>query len=322
MARFFHRFLILAAIVFLALNVMAYLHARSMLYFSSSNTPRVDAAQLSFTQKVDVLFTGITMSRPEADIKPSSLGHHCTRIRIPNGAASFLGTWYCPNTHEDRLVILFHGYAMDKSSQLNVARFFIAAKYSVLLVDFRGSWESSESYTTIGYDEADDVATTINYARQNPAHQKIILYGQSMGAAAILRAVHSLDIHADALILELVFDDLLNTVKNRFSMMNLPAFPAAHLLVLWGSVQTDFNGFTHNPVTYAKTVDIPTLFLHGDADTRSRLSEALRVYNAVPITDKKISVFKDAAHESLLSKTPRQWIQEVQHFLNKYLNMY
>ena len=55
------------------------------------------------------------------------------------------------------------------------ARMFLHMGASVLLVDFRGSGESSESYTTIGFREADDVAHAVWYARELLPHSAVIL---------------------------------------------------------------------------------------------------------------------------------------------------
>jgi hypothetical protein len=54
--------------------------------------------------------------------------------------------------------------------------------------------------------------------------------------------------------------------------MNVPSFPAAQLLVFWGGVQAGFNGFSHRPAEYAKSVSCPVLFLHGEDDTSAPLS--------------------------------------------------
>jgi hypothetical protein len=84
-----------------------------------------------------------------------------------------------------------------------------------------------------------------------------------MGAAAILRAVHAHAIQPDGVILEAVFDTLLNTVRHRFRAMQVPAFPSAELLVFWGGRQWGFDGFEHNPSGYAASVHCPTLLMHG-----------------------------------------------------------
>ena len=160
------------------------------------------------------------------------------------------------------------------------ARAFLDMGCSVLLVDFRGSGDSSESYTTVGYYEAEDVAAAVDYARKQLPHSKTILYGGSMGAAAVLRAVASCDVQPDAIIAEAIFDKMLNTVRHRFEAMGVPSFPSAQLLVFWGGRQAGFNGFAHNPV------DTPPPSAAHSLSARVRrspahLEEARRVFAAV-----------------------------------------
>ena len=54
---------------------------------------------------------------------------------------------------------LFHGYTSDKSKLLTEAEFFRSQGFSVLLLDFAGNGGSEGVQTTVGYREADDVAT-------------------------------------------------------------------------------------------------------------------------------------------------------------------
>ena len=76
---------------------------------------------------------------------------------------------------------------------------------------------------------ADDVAASLAYAREHLDHPGVILFGQSMGAAAILRAVYMQGIEPEGVILEAVFDTMFHTVCNRFEVMHAPSFPRAKL---------------------------------------------------------------------------------------------
>jgi uncharacterized protein len=183
-----------------------------------------------------------------------------------------------------------------------------------MLVDFRGSGESSGSTTTVGVREADDVASVFRHARQVLPHPSIVLYGQSMGAAAILRAIDKDNIKPDAIIIEAVFDTLLNTACHRFASMGVPSFPSAELLVFWAGVQIGCNGFAHRPVDYAKSVACPALFLHGANDPRARIEDGRRVFAAIP-GPKEFKEFPSVGHESIESRFPAEWKATVQEFL-------
>jgi len=299
---------------FAALNLVAYRQAYSMTHFVAGGSRTANAENLSLGQKLKTLFCGVALPRARTTLPPAKLGPACRSLTFAGANGVRLGAWYCPLSPDKPLVILFHGYSNEKSSVLNEARVFLELGLSVLLVDFRGSGDSSESYTTVGYDEAEDVAAAVRYAKASLPHSKLVLYGVSMGAAAELRAVHSCGIQPDAIIAEAVFDKMLNTARNRFALMGVPSFPSAELLVFWGGRQFGFNGFGNNPVEYAASVRCPILFLHGAADPRARLVEARQVFDAVP-GRKWFKEFAGIGHASIVVPYREQWKETVRQFL-------
>jgi dipeptidyl aminopeptidase/acylaminoacyl peptidase len=299
---------------FVGLNVLAYSHAYAMTHFAGSGARTGEPETLSLGRKLRVLFCGVRISRPRSDAQPNSLGLACRALTMDSDNSIKLGAWYCPAANPGPLVILFHGYASEKTSTLNEAAAFLEMGCSVLLVDFRGSGDSSGNGTTVGYLEADDVAAAVRYARGHLAPTKLILYGQSMGAAAVLRAVACCGVEPDAVIAEAVFDTMLNTVRNRFRAMGVPSFPCAQLLVFWGGRQNGFDAFAHNPVDNAAKVTCPILFLHGAADSRAHIEEARRVFAAVP-GRKELKEFPDIGHQASVTRFPNEWRQAVGGFL-------
>lgn len=270
------------AIGFMGLNVLAYNHAWAMLHYTTGGDRTSKPEGLGILQKANVLLVGVNIPRPTSHRLPSELAADCRELTINGSNRITLDAWYCDRGTSTPLVILFHGYSAEKTALLAEAHVFLELGASVMLVDFRGSGGSSESYTTIGVHESDDVAAVVRFAERNLSHSGIVLFGQSMGAVAILRAMQAHDIQPDAVILEAVFDTLLNTVRNRFASMRIPSFPGAELLVFWGGRQWGFNGFRHNPVDYASSVRCPILFMHGRDDPRARIEEGRRVFDAVP----------------------------------------
>jgi pimeloyl-ACP methyl ester carboxylesterase len=303
---------------FILLNVVAYRNAYAMIHYETGK-PRTSPPEiLSLGQKVKVLLSGVNIPRPHSDMAVTALGAAARSLQIPGDGAVKLGAWYCPAASNSPLVILFHGYTAEKSGLVGAAKIFLELGCSVLLVDFRGSGDSSESYSTIGYLEAEDVAAAVRYAQRNLSPSKIVLYGQSMGGAAIFRAIASCGVKPDAIIVEAIFDRLLKTMRHRFEAMKTPSFPSAELLIFWGGMQEGFNGFKHNPVEYARGVACPALFLHGTADPRAHLEEARQVFAAVP-GSKRFKEFPGAGHFDILARYPGEWQQEVGDFLQRFM---
>ncbi len=79
--------------------------------------------------------------------------------------------------------------------------------YNVLMVDFRAHGNSGGNTTTIGVREAEEVKLAYDYVSQM-GEKKIILWGSSMGAVAIAKAVADYDIKPAGVILEMPFASL------------------------------------------------------------------------------------------------------------------
>src|SRR5262249_53378703 len=159
-------------------------------------------------------------------------------------------------------------------------------------------------------------AAAVGYARAQWPNRRIVLYGVSMGAAAVLRAMAVEGVKPDAAILESPFDALLSTVGNRFNAMGLPSFPASELLLFWGSVQQCSNGFANNPVDYARSVQCPSLLLHGQDDPRVTAQQNRSIYGALAGPKEEVE-FQNAGHVSLIDSSPQLWKDSVQSFLSR-----
>lgn len=294
----------------LLVNAVAFLHAYRFTHFSSTDIARSElATNTSFAKKLKMLLIGIDNPRPQNRTLPS----------VPYETIALEGTaalegWLMSVENPKGSVVLFHGYAGWKGELLPAAEAFRELGYRTLLIDFPGSGGSEGDDTTIGYREAQDVRAVYDYARRQFPEEKLILYGFSMGAAAIMRAVDAYGIAPDALVLGCPFSTMRETVHNRFRMLGVPPVVFADLLVLWGGVQHGYWAFAHNPVDYAERITIPTLLLYGQLDQRVTLSETEQIYQALA-GPKQLVIFEQANHESYAGHDPQRWKEVVSSFL-------
>lgn len=307
------------AVGFVGLNVLAYNHAWAMMHFTTGGDRTRSPEALSFVQKAQVVHVGVNIPRPAGTLLPSDLDDDTKVLKIDGPESITLEAWYRDRGAITPLVILFHGYSAEKTSLLAEARALLEMGASVMLVDFRGSGGSSESYTTMGVREAEDVAAVVSFAKENLSHAGTVLFGQSMGAVAILRAMKHHGIQPDAVIVEAVFDTMLNTARNRFHAMRIPSFPSAELLVFWGGRPWNFDGFRHNPVDYASSVHCPALFMHGRDDPRAKVDEGRRVFDAVS-GPKNFVTFDKTGHESYFAAHSADWRKAVEEIILKAEN--
>jgi uncharacterized protein len=299
-----------------ALNVVAYRHARAMLVYAPGGARTASPEDLSPAARLRVLLFGVNLPRPEDEMPPSALAPEAQVVTIEMPGGVTLRAWHASRGPDAPLVIFFHGYSTEKTRLLFEARELHALGASVMLLDFRGSGGSSESYSTLGWQEAEDIAAAVAFARKHLPHSRLILYGQSMGSVAILRAIHAHRMRPDAVILESVFDTMLSAIRARFRAMGVPSFPSAELMTFWGGRQFGFNGFAHNPVDYARSLSCPALYLHGRDDPRAPEDQARRVFDATPSTRKTFVAFDGVGHGSYAGVHPDAWRPLVEDFIS------
>lgn len=285
-----------------------------MLVFTEKGVRTDKPEELGLGEKALVLIKGINVPKTKNEVAPTLYGLSYEVYQINVTSEIILEGWLIPHEKPIGHILMFHGYAAAKSSILPEAAAFHELGYEVFMLDFRGSGGSSLRQTSIGYYESDDVAASVQFAEKNFGWENLIVYGQSMGSVAILKAVHDGKIHPSKIIIEGVYDRTLSAVNNRFASMNVPSFPSSYVLVFWGSMIEKFNGFSHNPLDYARSVDCPIMFMHGENDPRATLDQARNVYEQIQ-SEKRLIVFEDAVHESLHMSNPQKWNAEVLKFL-------
>lgn len=305
---------ILFLLGFALLNLMAYRQVWAMTHFERAGQRTAPPEELSGARKLMVLFTGVTIPRPENRQTPKSLGLEFEIHRFSGAKGLELEAWRLPHESARLVIVLFHGYASAKDSQLETAVALHQMGHECWLVDFHGSGGSAGDTTSIGWDEGTDVAASFQFVKGKDAGRKVILMGSSLGAAAILRAVAHEGVQPDGLILECPFNSLLETTKNRFRAMKLPAFPLANLLVFWGGRQFGFDGFAHNPRDYARKVNCPVLLMNGDNDPRVTPANIEEIRRNLP-QNPEFYLFTDTGHESYLKKHPELWRELVGSWL-------
>jgi len=306
------------AIVFALVNVMAAIHAYSFTHYSDSDEATSRPEKLSLGDKFEVLLTGVSLPRPAIDRTPEDLALSFETHTFPSSEET-LESWLVPCDKPKGIILMFAGYGSCKSDLLDEIAAIRGLGYACMAVDFRGSGGSTGNECSLGYFEAEDVAAAVRYCRRLNPEAKIVLLGQSMGGAAVMRAVAELGVEADALVIECVFDRMLTTIENRFTIMGLPPFPLAELLTFWGGALCAFDAFDFNPVDYASKMNCPTLFLQGSEDKRVLLDQALSVVESCP-GSQGLVIFEGIGHQAAVEYDPVLWSESIAGFLKAQLD--
>ena len=296
--------------LFIVANAIAFLHAYKFTHFTEEGIPRTGNESLSFPQKLKILFTGVDFPRPKTKSLPRQ---SYETVYIQSNVR--LETWLQRAPNARGTVLIFHGYGGEKSGMLPVSDAFIQLGYNTLLVDFMGSGGSGGNQTTIGFTEAQEVKDCMVYLEQ-AGFSNLFLFGTSMGAVAIMKAVQDHNLQPSGLFLECPFGTMTETVKARFRTMKVPPFPMAFLLLFWGSVQNGYWTFAHDGETYAKSISCPVLLLYGEKDVKVSRAETDAIY-ANLAGPKKLVTFPLAGHESYIRRYPAEWTAAVKDALSR-----
>lgn len=294
---------------FVIANIVTYNHAYKFTHFNTDGGARTaDPDSLTLQGKVSILFTGISNPKPSHSALPRQ-SYETVYIQ----SSVKLEAWRVSTPQAIGTVILFHGYAGDKSQLLSRSDEFLSMGYNTLLVDFMGSGGSEGNHTTIGYEEAAQGKAALDYVRSS-GDANVVLFGTSMGAAAILKMIDDYHDQPAAIILECPFGSLYKTIGARFDMLGVPSFPAAAMLSFWGSVQCGFWVFDHNPSEYAIAVQCPTLLIYGELDDRVSREETDAIFTNLS-GPKVLKTYGDAGHFLFVPETASRWVTDVDKFL-------
>ena len=312
--KLFKLFLYTALLLFVLMNTVAFFHAYKFTHFSKEiKEGKNHDDKPALLKKAAVLLTGVDNDRPENKTVPA-IPYQTIRLQ----SNKEIECWLIPRDSAIGTVVLFHGYGGYKSSMLDKSNLFQQMGYNTLLVDFMGSGGSEGMATTIGFKEAEQVKTTVDYLKSK-GEENIVLFGTSMGAVAIMKAIDDYSLPVSSIIIECPFSTLLKTAENRFNIMGVPPFPLAHLLVFWGGVQSGYNAFAHGPVDYAKDIKLPTLLMYGGKDKKVTHEETATIYKNLA-GPKALVTFPQAGHENYLTQYQAEWTAAVDRFLKKHNN--
>lgn len=301
--------------VFLLLNVITAFHAYKFTHFYDGVGPLKKPEQMSGVEKITAMVFGVKY--PKNTIKDSFLLPH-TNVYLKNNDSLLIEAWETykspkQSTVFSKTVIMFHGHGGNKAGVLKEAYAFDSLGYRVFLVDFRAHGNSQGNTCTIGYYETNDVQIAYNYIKQK-YQGEIVLWGISMGAAAVLKAVDEYALKPNKIICEMPFATLQDAVKGRVRMMHLPEQPISTLLGFWGGTQQGFWAFGYKPKDYAAKISCPVLLQWGGQDARVTATETNEIYNNIN-SKKQLVIYEQAGHQSLCKHDYFKWTKNVSEFL-------
>lgn len=181
-----------------------------------------------------------------------------------------LAAWYfaAPESTHDYAVCL-HGYTDEPIGMARYVKRFHDRGMNVLAPAARAHERSGGDYIGMGWPERLDVVAWIGRIVQADPEARILVFGESMGAATAMNvAGESLPANVKCIIEDCgytsVWDEFSLQLKDVFG---LPSFPLLDVANLVCNVRAGYDFHEASSVEQLKHATVPMLFIHGDQDT-------------------------------------------------------
>ncbi len=311
--RFLKRTLRICLVLLIIFNIILAFHAWKFThFFDDINHRNKRPEQMNAWEKTRMVLFGVSLSKPVLRTFPD-VAYETVQLKTGNGLR--IEGWWIPAADSARgTVILLHGYGSTKAAKLPEAMYFRELGYNTFLIDFRAHGNSEGHACSIGYKEAEEVKLAYDHARSRSS-QPLILWGMSMGAAAILKAVPAYHLQPDKLILEAPFATLTDAVKSRMWAVHLPGTPLAQVITFWGGLELGFWAPGFEPATCGRLVQAPVLLCWGREDIRVMEHETNSIYRQLGSKQKTLVVFEHSGHQSFCRSETEKWKAAVNAFL-------
>lgn len=238
-------------------------------------------------------------------------------VQLTTGNGIKLEAWYMKADSAKGTVILFHGLNSNKGNVLAEAFSFISFGYNTMLVDIRAHGNSDGIANSLGYKESEEVKLAYDHISKK-GEKNIVLWGMSLGAVIITKAIWQYDLQPQKIILEMPFDRLQDHIKARARIGGFPGEPFGFFVTFWTGIERGYWGYGHKTSLYAKKINCPVLLQWGNSDEYVLEKETQRIFAAIGSPKKKLEIYEKARHGPLLAGNEVKWEQTVNEFLKNY----
>ena len=165
-----------------------------------------------------------------------------------------------------------------------------------------------------------DLIEWINYLVKTYGNIKIILYGISMGAAAVMMTSgEKLPSNVRIVIEDCAYTSVWEEFSDKLkAIFHMPKFPAMYNANLIAKVRAGYSLKKASSINQIKKSKIPTLFIHGDNDKFVPFSMLDRLYEAASCKKEKL-VISGAGHAEAQVTDPQKYWHTVKRFIKRYL---
>ena len=221
--------------------------------------------------------------------------------------------------HTDKWALLVHGYTGSKEEMYTYARWYYEQGYNCLVPDLRCQGQSQGDYIGLSLTDCDDCLDWLDaIIAQNP-DARIVLHGQSMGAATVLMMTgRELPNNVVACISDCAYTTAYDMAGDKFvNWFGLPKFPIVDSMCIYFRLRGGYDVYAAAPIEAVGKSSTPTLFIHGTDDAMVGYYMGQQLYDAAACP-KEFYTVEGAGHSQAKNKDPEAYYAEIEKFLKEY----
>lgn len=222
--------------------------------------------------------------------------------------------------HTDLWVIGVHGYTGCAEEMGFRAGEFYRRGYNVLFPDNRGHGKSQGGYAGMGWHDRLDLCGWIDALVERQPRCRIVLYGVSMGGAAVMMTSgESLPGNVRVVVEDCGYSSVKAEMAHEAKyLFRLPYFPLVSASSLICRLRAGFSFGEASSVKQLQKCRRPILFIHGSKDTFVPYAMLEEVYAAAPSPKEKLTV-EGAGHAESYVVDPQTYWHTVFTFADRFL---
>lgn len=214
-------------------------------------------------------------------------------------------------------IVFLHGIRRAKECVYPMASYFSERGYDCFAMDFRSHGRSEGDLITYGHLERVDVKFFLDYIYDHYGlSEKLVLWGQSMGAAVAFLVAES-DSRVNLLISESTYASFNSVTMDYFSyIIGFRSSFAQSIILKSVSRISGLNPDEISPLNAAKNIKIPIFIAHGMLDNKMNPLYAQELFSELGSDRCRIMMIPDANHLDFWEKGGENYFREVEQFID------
>ena len=162
------------------------------------------------------IFGSLVSGRSDVPPSPLPAGAQLVHIRTSDGLM-LAGHFWPVKTDHAPAVLALHGIGSSRHDFDDDGADYAARGYAFLAINLRAHGDSEGDMRSMGWFESRDAHAAVDWLKRREHGAKVAVLGQSLGGAAALLGEDG-PVHADALVLSVVYPDIRHAIRNRMAV--------------------------------------------------------------------------------------------------------